>query len=724
MADRVETIGIYSAYGFAKEAGYTGTKAEFEQGLKNSAEYATNAAASATAATNAKNAAVTAKTDAQAAQSAAETAQGLAEDAQAAAETAQSAAEGAAASLDASTIARIDGNYDSMTVGSAGQLISSQYVEDKVPYKFRTSGGSADIGDREYNKIIGGSIVWNQLVQNGDFSDGTTGWSAAVGRNVSISASDGICECEIINFEETANLYNHLISTAVPLASGKVYLFAHELYSPKSATAVKRDIANAYYSTINDLQIGWNNIQTIYKPTISNPGNKPISFGLAFCTDEEFDVGDVYKIKNVQLFDLTAMFGSDIADYIYSLEQATEGAGVAWFRKLFPDSYYEYNAGDLISVEGLQSHDTVGLNQWDEEWEVGQYSTITGAKGTAAGVRCKNPIPIVGGMDYYFYCASRTGTNNFGACWYDSNGDFITSNVFSSIVTAPSNAKYLCFYAPGSWYGTTYKGDICINLSWSGWRNGDYEPYEKHSYPLDNSLTLRGIPKLDSNNELYFDGDEYASDGTVTRKYGIVDLGTLTWLKGNRNLDDDGWVYRASLAGGVVSLSVGLCKSFDSYKRQNAEWNTLRNGEVLFSSGWCITSFNYESAQDVATAMSGIYLIYKLAEPTTEQAEPYTNPQIVNDFGTEEYVSGTIVPVGHETKYLANLRDKLQHLPDLADDEGYYMIHQVNKKMNLVPFRIPQAPAEDGEYILKATVSSGTPTYTWEAVVEAEGGEG
>ena len=53
------------------------------------------------------------------------------------------------------------------------------------------------------------------------------------------------------------------------------------------------------------------------------------------------------------LFDLTQMFGSTIADYIYSLEQANAGAGVAYFRSLFPKPYYDYNAGELLSVSGL-----------------------------------------------------------------------------------------------------------------------------------------------------------------------------------------------------------------------------------------------------------------------------------------------------------------------------------------------------------------------------------
>lgn len=49
------------------------------------------------------------------------------------------------------------------------------------------------------------------------------------------------------------------------------------------------------------------------------------------------------------LFDITKMFGSTIADYIYSLEQANAGAGVAWFKQMFPAESYPYNPGEIIS---------------------------------------------------------------------------------------------------------------------------------------------------------------------------------------------------------------------------------------------------------------------------------------------------------------------------------------------------------------------------------------
>ena len=110
----------------------------------------------------------------------------------------------------------------------------------------------------------------------------------------------------------------------------------------------------------------------------------------------------------VNVTDLTTMFGSTIADYIYSLETAAAGAGVSKLKEwgFFNEDYYEYCEPTLKSVEGLQSK--------------------------------------------------------------------VTRDADENIIA---------------------------------------------TYPLDSTLTLRGIPKLDSSNNLYYDGDTYESDGTVRRSY-------------------------------------------------------------------------------------------------------------------------------------------------------------------------------------------------------------
>ena len=110
-------------------------------------------------------------------------------------------------------------------------------------------------------------------------------------------------------------------------------------------------------------------------------------------------------------------------------------------------------------------------------------------------------------------------------------------------------------------------------------------------------------------------------------------------------------------------------------------------------------------------------VVYLLETTTSATYEPFQSPQICDDFGTEEYVTDCLIPVGHETKYLANLRDKVQHLPDLSNlGNGNYIINQTGTQMSLIPTTsiIPAVPTTDGTYKLKCTVSGGQATLTWE----------
>lgn len=591
--------------------------------------------------------------------------------------------------------ADIDGTYEELTAGNAEQLISSKMTEDKVPYLYRTSGGSIDIGDREYDTIVGGTVAWNQLIIPSILANGNA-------NGIEVVADTETGEINVSG-TATANASISLVAgSPFALEINHVYCLAQ----PVGASA------NTFFIRSGE-DTFWN-----FK-SIGKIVNKAVTNMRLFVLS-----GQTVNFKfKPQLFDLTTMFGSTIADYIYNLEQTTAGAGVAWFRKLFPKDYYEYCEPTLKSVEGLTSHDMVGFNQWDEEWESGYYDTTTGEKASSATwQRNKNKVRCLPNTAYHFKQEPSGGSFGY-ILFFDADNSFISyinGSATSSTgltFTTPPNAHYFAFYrnAPinnGKW--------LCINLSWSGTHNGEYQPHVKHSYPLDSSLTLRGIPKLDSNNQMYYDGDTYEADGTVTRKYGIVDLGTLNWSEYSgypglfyTNVTEIPFKVPASnvTTPNAVMAHYQAFISRDIGKTGYTKgYFALANNRIYIADdtyGGDTASFN--------AAMSGTMLIYELATPTTETANPYTSPQIVDDWGTEEYVTDSIVPVGHVTEYPQNLRDKLQHLPDLADSDGYYVIQQTNSEMTLTHFRIPQAPTTNGTYILKATVSGGTPTYTWVA---------
>ena len=519
------------------------------------------------------------------------------------------------------TKAEIDGSYEQLTAGNAEQLVATIGISDKVPYNFRTSGGSVDIGDREVDKIIGGTIAWNQLIRDGNFPNSTSLWTTGAS-NASVAFSGN--EATLTLGGDAWNNDIRQKTTFVQLTQGHKVVFSLDylMSSGLSACSLRIGRGNGSISGLS-YSSSYQHFSTVFSVT-SDFADNTKTLRITLWENGSSLSGQTIKVKNFCCFDLTAMFGSTIADYIYSLETGTAGAGVAWFRHLFPMPYYAYSAGSLQSVN-TSKHRMVGFNAYDN------------STGTAK---------LVGGMQYQI-----TGT-------------YTAISLDGTSITPDASGKF----TPGANGTLTVTGgnatDTCVHLVWDGSRNGEYEAYTVREYALDSDLTLRGIPKLDADNRLYYDGDSYESDGTVTRKYGS----------------------RAYTSGDAT------------------------DGSTMIT--------------------DGTTTVYKLTTPTTESADAYTNPQIVDDFGTEEYIDAGVtastptrdvaVPVGHDTMYRANLRAKLEMAPNSPDGDGDYIVRQSGGENVYVPISIPadelpDAPTTDGTYVLTCTVADGSATFTWES---------
>ena len=511
---------------------------------------------------------------------------------------------------------------DNGVVAGSNGLVSDAKISDSVPYLFRQTADGTRVGNVVEEEIVGGTVAWNQLYTDGDFAN-VGAWIAARA-TLAVSNNIGTLTCNTAG--GSVELYR--MKSGIPI--GHKFLFLHSF---KSSIAVKNVRLSGLISFESELA-------SVTADQITD---------LNYYATDAFSIGDTVQVRNTMLIDLTQMFGTTIADHLYALEQATAGAGVAVFRKMFPNSYYPYNAGELKSVEGLTSHDTTGFNQWDEEWELGTILPATGQNyASTAKIRSKNYIPIIPNTSYCI-SSQKTTINNQYLYFYDANKDFITymtiSGVNKFVSTTPSNACYVRFIAEG----TAYNNDICINISSD--RNGQYEPYVKRTYALDSTLTLRGIPKL-SDGKIYYDGDTYDADGTVTRKYGIVDLGTLNWNVSTSNPSQ----HNSEIVNIKQNTDNIVSAKYLNDPSNRASASSMTDGHMVVNARTIyITSGN-------GVNPSG-YLVYELATPTTETAEPYTSPQIVDRLGTEEYVTTGIVPVGHNSKYSEDLKGKVESLP-------------------------------------------------------------
>lgn len=582
-----------------------------------------------------------------------------------------------------------DGYYEQMGVGVADNLAGKG---DGVPAEFtrRTTGGTASVADgvATIKAIKGKTLVWNQLCENGNFATlpikGQLGYDWNV-TNFIISKEGTQLK---LDFQASGGHF----SQKIPVIVGHKYL---QIYRGEEGENGNNIVVSPVSNLGNYTNQGRleNGKSIILEATA----------GMTFIAMRFYSLAaGTLLMDSFQMIDLTQMFGA-----------GNEPSTPADFEALFPAAYYAYNAGTPISFNG-EGIVTDGFNQWDEEWEVGGYAFAKGIPSDQTDrIRSKkeNYIPIFPTQTYYVKTP-----NSAYVFFYDAEKNYINYAVYSNqTFVPPTNAAYIRFFIVSA-YGTTYNHDICINLSWSGIRNGEYEPHWQET---------RNLPNQDAFKVQYTgaDGQTHYAEGVKsagaaydeqtptkdTKRVGVVDLGSLN----------------VTYSSGTYSNFIveNFCDNYHSRKYASEENpNFIVQGYSIYSrtaapsSGnniWVdnnttgrlrILNTQYTTAAEFKAAMAGVLLFYELAEPVeTEYAEPRNFSYKVSDFGTE-----TLIPEGVDAA----------GVPKSAPFNGsiVYGFNAVDTLRNLPKDYISKASMDS---ILSALVSAGviaSYTLTYDAV--------
>lgn len=202
--------------------------------------------------------------------------------------------------------------------------------------------------------------------------------------------------------------------------------------------------------------------------------------------------------------------------------------------------------------------------------------------------------------------------------------------------------------------------------------------------------------------------DEKSPNGTITRNRAVVDLGTLnyTYNASEKYFRSNGLSPRAGTAWGITAISPTVC---DKYV--GALWNdinaTIKDMSIsAYDNQVRISNSAYTDPDVFKAAMSGVYLEYPLATPTTEQGTPFSGASAdnfaIDDFGSMYWTQSAGVPQGVEIFYPYNYAGFLDQVIKAAGGDA-----------NQIPAANP--PTANGTYVFKATVSGGTVTYSWVA---------
>ena len=416
-----------SAVQAAETAGQKATVAE--TAASSAADSATEAGKSATAAGDSASAAKASET---AAGEAAQTAQEQAEKIKDSAEQIEKNKAGVAAleegKADKTTLAVAERKLDALW--KLNQGVSYQFEKDSdAAYQKEVPTGAKLASVK---RIGGKTIVWNQLFENPE--------------------NERTQACKNANNYVSFGWYD---SKGYKAIIGHTYLVSFECYMERIDTYF--GIGVGYYigcGKLNNNSNTWSKIKKIVTTRKLDYGNNFYIFYNA--APRTMEIGEEVKTRNVNVFDLTKMFGS-----------GNEPSTVEEFEAVFPEENYLYNAGELRSACVSEVVEQ-GKNLLD-------VSNITDVDVDGKGsIRQGVIIPVVKGT--YKISALKAENNIFVKR--------VVGNNYATPADLSSKEVSLTFDTNGSIYVYTTGGKIEGVQVEKGSVVTQYSPYHKNTYPV------------------------------------------------------------------------------------------------------------------------------------------------------------------------------------------------------------------------------------------------
>ena len=399
-----------------------------------------------------------------------------------------------------------ESTHPKMTVGYANNLIiPNDPIEQE--FNFRQSvGGVIEDGVAVIDKVKGNSVVWNQLVQNGNFAS-TEEW---VENGATISISNG--EATISQTLEGDSGVGQKVNV---IAGHKIMV----LMDVKEVTSMYVGVFRSQYDNVG-FQAATNTkiINSVgfvsFFTTIAELGNyKSYVFGFAR--------GGVNSFIN--LINLTQKFGAGNEPSTY--EEFLQ-------RKPKVADEFAYNEGTIVNNK-VEKVVTTGRNLFDSSTAIDGKTIIdeTGIEVTNSLGWCSTFIPIIGGKSYFCKGVVINIQNN-GVHFYDKDKQHINAVGIpqnGNIFVTPINAKYIRIH--GRYDGSPANTAI-LNLSDASF-NGQYAPYEKHELDLSWVKEIKdteGVKLFEDGMKSAGTAFDEAAKGKAIKRIGVkVFDGTESW---------------------------------------------------------------------------------------------------------------------------------------------------------------------------------------------------
>ena len=516
-----------------------------------------------------------------------------------------------------------------------------------ITHKFETDSSSAysktiPTGGRMTSiKSIGGkNLVFNQMYKKFDYVSGST-----------------------LNCKPIFKSHKYLLRVDYSVSENtKVYLYFR---AAKYTAETNRQI-------VKDVAAGSGKISWITSPLGEHSDGG--DFGVfRLVTDSDGNQKlDTSPFSNYEIFDLTQMFGI-----------GNEPTSVEEFEAMFPNDYYQYNAGEIVSA-GTESVVEQGKNLLNADDYYAAYKQSDGSylnnSSDFAGIN----IPIgnyigktliatlkatVSSQPTSFFWLARINGTRIESSY--AKGERVPANTtgIARLTFTPKTQKDTLSMTYGQGTGDVIVRDIQIEL---GDTPTTYAPFHRNVYQIPEvikALPGYGWSAGTARNYVDYENKRYV------QCVNSVDLGTLTWTAGggissrtvfiasSRKICGQKLSYNSAIASNI------LCSKYLA-KSQNEVWSDAAPVGIATNAtidGYVyVNDTAYTDATAFKQAMQGVMLYYELETPIVTDISSLIPDDFLRNIEVEAKGSVTFknsngddyrIPVPSEEEYIVKLSE-------------------------------------------------------------------
>lgn len=522
---------------------------------------------------------------------------------------------------------RVDALYD------IGQGITHQFETDSETAYQKTvpTGGKL----MSVKNIGGRSIVWNQLYKKFGYVGGST-----------------------LNCKSIFKSHNYLLRVDYSVSENtKVYLYFR---AAKYTAGTNRQI-------VKDITAGSGKISWITSPLGEHSDGG--DFGVfRLVTDSDGNQKlDTSPFSNYEIFDLTQMFGI-----------GNEPTSVEEFEAMFPNNYYQYNAGEIITADTesvvVQGKNLINADDYYAPYKQSDGSYVNDSMGFAnINIPIGNFIgktlvatlkATVSAQPTSFFWAARINGLKVESSYEKGERVLANTTGIAKLAVTPKTQNDTLAMSFGQGRGDVIVRDIQIEL---GDTPTAYAPFHRNEYPIPEAI--RALPGYGwsagtARNYVDYENKRYV------QCVNSVDLGTLEWLY---RPEQQRFYAIADSITGKFSESFGIvpnivvakydivCFNDITTKTDNMKASAVKTANDYIT----IRNTAYTDATTFKQAMSGVMLYYELANPIVTDISSLIPDDFLRNIEVEAGGSVTFknsndsyrIPVPNEEEYIVKLSE-------------------------------------------------------------------